>query len=359
MSEAGSNGSDPSEMWGKVDTAMNFLSVVVKERRLDEVGLSTLIEWEKTIRDELKDAAREQRLAKKANRQLKRRSPNTTTERNIIKEIKIKARADRKIEQAVTHMWRLNNPGFRRHHPIENTTLDSAMHAMQELNNTIMNRPGKELQEDDLFSIEKVGHNLATTAIYSNGFAEDMRVDEVPGVMTRFYLFSSDALEVRLHMFPALAETYIHNHKNNFASMCLYGCYRHTIWSVSKDSGDRHYEYTRDGNGKLSSPKEVEGGLITANSFTHDMNKVFFLSKEAHHTVEECSDGSLLNGTLTLYVKGKGSTFQTTVLSDEASLAVEEDAFDIEIEGDKKASVLSRMTAMLRLAAADHLRTTL
>ena len=44
-------------------------------------------------------------------------------------------------------------------------------------------------------------------------------------VLWRYNLVSSDDLpiSIRLHLFPNAAETYIHNHKSSFISMCMLG----------------------------------------------------------------------------------------------------------------------------------------
>eukprot|EP01060_Flectonema_neradi_P013254 TRINITY_DN2000_c1_g1_i1.p1 TRINITY_DN2000_c1_g1~~TRINITY_DN2000_c1_g1_i1.p1 ORF type:complete len:386 (+),score=74.17 TRINITY_DN2000_c1_g1_i1:52-1209(+) len=355
----------------KVDEATNLILCAVKGRQTDMATNSRLIEWIKSMRDELRSAVKEDRQQHKEHKRMlrqmnKHRSTRAQATREKLESKKLmsemyenrkKARAERKMERAFASLWRLS--------PSENNSplslgagLDSVMRLSESLDEAVTSRDSSELEVDDCYAVEQLGQLLSSASIYE-GLDGNLLVDEVPGVMTRYHLFQGKSVTVRLHLFHSLAETYVHNHKNNFSSMCLYGSYVHSNWITDPDhTSGHHYQFIRGGDGTLSKPEQLPGKLLVSNKFTHEMNKVYFLSKEAFHTVLEQSSEAHLKGTLTLYVKGKGGLPHTKVLSDTPEFEDGDPQLDVVLEGEKKEHALQQMAAMLRLAAADQLRST-
>ena len=366
--------SSNTETADRVAEAMEVISVAVQGRHLNEVDTCKLIEWVKTVRDGLRDTCRERRTRHKEQRTLAKtscaaarpRRSNSAREQRAaqraeakqilgeLREIRSRAKAERRIDKAVSHLWRLEGGGV----PLPLLSLDTETFA-RSLEEAVGARAIKQLEQDDLYTVEQLGQLVAVSATLNAGLDDSLRVDEVPGVMTRCSLYEGEHLVVRLHLFPDMAETYVHNHQNNFASVCLYGSYTHTIWTVSSETDMTHYEYRRGGDGQLSAPQKKPGGLVPGNSYVHSTNKAYYLCKEAHHTVEAQGGDALQSGTLTLYVKGReseGTGFVTRVLAQDDTFEAGEGVTDTAVEGEAKEEVLRQMSAMLRLAAAEQLR---
>ncbi len=59
-------------------------------------------------------------------------------------------------------------------------------------------------------------------------------------------LYKDDAMEVLLHRFDdAGIQSYAHNHKASFLSLCLSGTYAESKWAVCHDLIGSHTEYCR------------------------------------------------------------------------------------------------------------------
>jgi hypothetical protein len=104
-------------------------------------------------------------------------------------------------------------------------------------------------------------------------------------VMWRYYLFDSDSLQIRLHLFPSAAETYIHNHKTNFISMALHGKYTHSTWNIQAYKEEKHYERNRNSDGTLTDAILSNGKIELTNQFQHVTGNVYFLSSSCYHVV--------------------------------------------------------------------------
>ena len=61
-------------------------------------------------------------------------------------------------------------------------------------------------------------------------------------------LYKDDAMEVLLHRFDdAGIQSYAHNHKASFVSLCLSGTYAESKWAVCHDQNGSYIEYCRCG----------------------------------------------------------------------------------------------------------------
>jgi hypothetical protein len=146
-------------------------------------------------------------------------------------------------------------------------------------------------------------------------------------VMRRFYLYEDQYVQMRLHLFPDAAETYVHNHRTNFISMALAGSYVHQTWQIrnGQDASsspanaspdgrgmgtDWHYERTRDSTGALTPRQCVGGSLHMADTFRHDPQHAYFLQNQLFHSVQVEKVASMLS----LFVKDNYQNGGTKVL---------------------------------------------
>lgn len=140
-------------------------------------------------------------------------------------------------------------------------------------------------------------------------------------VMKRMILYDDDSLQIRAHLFPDGAETFIHNHSGNFFSVCLQGQYRHHTWVCDNSKTD--YSYTRrqrTTGGGLTPQKEAEhciGQVHKVESFVHDTLNTYFLHSGSFHTVETPRKmaGERSYGVLTLFIRDKCKSGKTFVLT--------------------------------------------
>ena len=319
-----------------VAEAMDVISVALQGDRLGDVDASRLVAWNRAIRDSLRDVCRRAHHDKKrAFAKAKLRS--------------IRRRASRRKGVAAAPA-----KGGSRSAPSPPLCRDPHVLA-RSLDEAVGARPVKQLEQDDLHTVEQLGR--AVSAALCSGLDDSLRVDEVPGVMTRCSLYEGEHLVVRLHLFPDMAETSIHNHQNNFASVCLYGSYTHTIWTVSSETDKMHYVCCRGADGQLSAPQKKPGGLVPGHTHVTSTNKAYYLCKETHHTVKAGGEAPR-NGTLTLYVKGResaGTGFATRILSQDGKFDEGLSVPDVPLEGEAKRAVLRQMSAMLWLAAPEQL----
>jgi hypothetical protein len=196
---------------------------------------------------------------------------------------------------------------FYRHHRL--LALDAKVHASQ----------SKAITSDDMPQVHLIANALALSVAEGVGLDErkcETVYNEIDGsnqiLMLRYSLFvDADAqqafgrpaaTEVRLHFFPNAAETYIHNHRSNFISTCLFGGYTHYIWQINADhdQGGVHDECGRDSKGALTARVEHPGSCSVLEVYRHVVGNTYFLHNQAYHTARVTpEDGA----TLTMFYK--------------------------------------------------------
>eukprot|EP00656_Telonema_subtile_P051637 TRINITY_DN7002_c0_g1_i4.p1 TRINITY_DN7002_c0_g1~~TRINITY_DN7002_c0_g1_i4.p1 ORF type:complete len:204 (-),score=63.85 TRINITY_DN7002_c0_g1_i4:128-739(-) len=187
----------------------------------------------------------------------------------------------------------------------------------------------------------------------------DLRVRKMPGVMTQCVLelpgVDCEAVTVRLHLFPEMAETYVHNHKNNFASYCVFGSYVHTTWTVVEGGG--HYQWRRLLGGEISEAVQRAGSLCPGHSFTHAAGAVYFINRQAFHTVGETGSTATGGQCLSLFIKGKDTHAAecSEVLAETEQLPELNTQHDYELEDEEKEAALLQMESLLRMAAVESI----
>jgi hypothetical protein len=250
---------------------------------------------------------------------------------------------------------------------IRDALLDAMKQRCHHLQACIKARKGKQLFPQDLVLIKSIGEAIEVY-IYAGGM-----LDIIPGavhaiknddvvVMWRKVLFDSKDVQIRLHMFPNAAETYIHNHRGNLVSMCLHGTYTHCTWNVCGEG--EHNECERDPTGTLSTRVRKPGSLQVAGMFQHVPGHAYYLNSEAYHTVKVDAVPAVgtsnkpVGETLTLFVKdklcpsvGPGKVLEQVQQDENAERApVVLNSSENLLEGAERDEVVKRMQAYLMAA---------
>eukprot|EP00755_Sulcionema_specki_P029626 Sspe_Gene.92552::Locus_64983_Transcript_1_1_Confidence_1.000_Length_1338::g.92552::m.92552 len=351
--------------------AMQRVLYAVKSGEAQGVELQAVQDWSKELYHEIKQARRRARdEAKRQKSALKYARPGTK-EYSELKAQKYaaiqesrkrrveasKARAERKLIKVLDTLYTLDTAVHVP--PAIMSTAACANHAVEamlnNLNSIVKGRDVPSLQEDDLGLVNQLGLALAHSVMIGKGLDASLPVDQVVGVMTRYHLYS-DAISVRLHLFDMISETYVHNHKYNFASMCMQGEYVHSNWVAVPTEGETHYEYERDDKGALKKCGVREGKLVVSHQFIHSSNNAYFINAAALHTVGDSRGPEAVDSKmLTLFVKGTHPCHRTTVLSTDPDLDIGSENCERTLEGEEKDDALAQMSALLRLSAAERM----
>lgn len=117
------------------------------------------------------------------------------------------------------------------------------------------------------------------------------KVTHTPGMMYRCTLWSGDYVEVRAHVFETgAAETYIHNHRQNFYTFCVSGAYEHTLLRIdNSDPSECYYVRERQQGGMLSQPQEALGKPVPRRVDVFSARKLMFVPTTDYHTVSPVS----------------------------------------------------------------------
>ncbi|KAF0983062.1 hypothetical protein FDP41_011040 [Naegleria fowleri] len=242
------------------------------------------------------------------------------------------------------------------------------------LNHFIRNRTSKQLLAQDSSLIQQIGQFLTRFICCGGQLQRSNEVEAIKNdqviVMWRHILFDSDNVQIRLNMFPAESETYIHNHRNNLISMSLNGSYQHTTWTVltskelPKDDGSCYIERVRHSNGSLSHGELLKGKLQKSCTFEHYPSHFYYLNCQTLHTVKVKKQGERM---MSLFVKDKyvlNKYHETKVMepydlyqkSDEVLFSclsrhtsVQQSSEEV-LSGDEKNLVLEEMESLLKEA---------
>lgn len=116
--------------------------------------------------------------------------------------------------------------------------------------------PIKEI-EDFKLNFLWIIHKVLKWVIDKN--YENISFRSVPWVMDQAILYKDEQSEIRIHSFlENSSDTYIHNHKNPFASFCLEWGYNENLWSLWEDEGSNLYQFMREIWGDIKFDKKIE-----------------------------------------------------------------------------------------------------
>ena len=151
----------------------------------------------------------------------------------------------------------------------------------------------RELDQGDTDSVLEIIQALSEAArdwrsgmFQSVPMFDQAQVTIAPGVMARLALWRGVNIEVRAHIFRNSAETHIHDHGQNFISVCVDGAYQHNQWAVDPKAVGSHYMWNRAVGGALAPLGEVPGQVNMIATHTHANGLPLFVSKHCFHTIE-------------------------------------------------------------------------
>ncbi|CAE7492327.1 FH6, partial [Symbiodinium necroappetens] len=191
---------------------------------------------------------------------------------------------------------------------------------LESLDKLVAKRHPVEVRQEDREIVEEIARKLRTVMLCCEKWEDlfpQLSVDLQPNLMYRIHIFNGEGVDVRLHLFfQDASETYVHSHRANFHSVCLYGSYVNEIWDVGDDrQGEfgEHFEFNRSRDEALKKPGDRKfGSLLCKTCWKHSTGSSYFLDATTYHrTVQESGKA------LTLYIKGKAKPFHTMALSKE------------------------------------------
>ena len=99
----------------------------------------------------------------------------------------------------------------------------------------------------------------------------DVRI--VPGVMCQIRCGDDEndsSIEYQFNWFIDCQETFVHNHRHSFCTLCLEGGYTEKIWEIVDDNtGDITYQFYRGSGNVLGVPEVKHGRLCHVKSRSH------------------------------------------------------------------------------------------
>ena len=124
----------------------------------------------------------------------------------------------------------------------------------------------------------------------------DADVQTVPGVMYQVRCGIDDndpTIKYQLNYFIDSTETFIHNHRHSFDTLCLEGEYLETTWEVTdNDSGKAIYQFYRKTGNILDGPKEISGVLRPVRTRHHFPGNEMHLSINEYHSIAPVSSNT-------------------------------------------------------------------
>jgi len=170
----------------------------------------------------------------------------------------------------------------------------------------------------------------------------DWRVGTQPRLMSKLYVHQGEGVDVRVHLFEDVAETFCHNHKTSFFSCCLAGNYDHFLWDVVEDqAGSSHAEFDRTDDGQLVNGIEKPGKLTITHRSSHQAGLSYFIHAKTFHTVKASAGSSSV---LTVAVRGRAAMAKTRVLADRLDIDwANPNVAEQDLQQEARVRVLKRM----------------
>ena len=132
-------------------------------------------------------------------------------------------------------------------------------------------------------SLELLSHVLSNWS--------DMDVRTVPGVMYQVRAGSDDNHEYRFHCFIDCNETYVHNHRFSFDTLCLEGGYIERLWEiVSGHPQSVTYCFSRTSGNHLNVVFPVSGALRSVGRREHFPGNVLHVDTHQFHSISPRQD---------------------------------------------------------------------
>ena len=125
----------------------------------------------------------------------------------------------------------------------------------------------------------------------ANWSTADVRT--VPGVMYQIRCGTDENdpnLEYQINWFIDCTETFIHNHRHSFYTLCLEGGYKETLWAIDEnDTSAITYQHYRKPGNIFDSPTEVPGALRPVQSRHHYPGNLMHVGTNQNHSIARVS----------------------------------------------------------------------
>lgn len=136
------------------------------------------------------------------------------------------------------------------------------------------------------------------TSMYKQAFKEmaeaidnwsNVDVRTVPGVMyqIRCGIDENDpTIEYRMNYFLNSSETFVHNHRHSFETLCLEGEYLETTWEITEDDSENVvYQFYRRSGNILDAPKQIPGILRSVRTRRHFPGNQMHVDTNEYHSI--------------------------------------------------------------------------
>jgi hypothetical protein len=125
------------------------------------------------------------------------------------------------------------------------------------------------------------------TNVIGNWQKADVRT--VPGVMYQIRC-GTDAndpnIKYQINWFIDCSETFVHNHRNSFDSLCLEGEYTEKLWEIKDDNTDDvTYQFYRESGNILDVPQKIPGTLCHVMTRDHFPGNILHVDIEQYHSI--------------------------------------------------------------------------
>lgn len=177
--------------------------------------------------------------------------------------------------------------------------------------------------------------------LFKNWILENCKFEINEGILQRVFLHKSirdnDGVELRIHVFPYGQSTFIHNHQQDFITMCIKGEYDYSYYDIVEEENHYYHKFIRipkeakiiphpDGDtngrlpGKVVKARLVDGDLIPEPDMADLKFKAgdepLFVPNEFHHVVNQKKEAGEV---ITIVARrGEKKGVATTVLQDKS-----------------------------------------
>jgi hypothetical protein len=139
----------------------------------------------------------------------------------------------------------------------------------------------------------------------TNWSTADVRT--VPGVMYQIRCGDDEndpTIEYQINWFIDCTETYIHNHRHSFDTLCLEGGYTEKLWQVIDDqTGAVTFQFPRDPGNIFGVPQKIPGALCHIKTRDHFPGNQMHVGTDQFHSISSSAGSS--NRVFTFLIKRK------------------------------------------------------
>jgi hypothetical protein len=121
---------------------------------------------------------------------------------------------------------------------------------------------------------------------------EDTVFRTVPWVMDQAILYKDQISEIRVHSFLTHAsDTYIHNHRNPFLSICLDWWYKESIWGIEQEEWINTYQFNRSWGWNIALNRVLNNyNLKEIANRVHKKGNILITDSSVYHSIAWLKD---------------------------------------------------------------------